>query len=640
MAQPSQRTLWCAFSDNLDRVFAIYCAINVDTINDAKRKIWMDSQHKTAQMDYWELDLYSPISSIKDDLTEENLVHLHPRKQITSDFPQSNDPDIDIIIIRPQGHQQSTTIRVPNSPELNEHQIICTRDETVSKLAEIVDSQNIIHVRGTPASGKSILSLLLRDYYRRQGRTVFWLRPWTQKLDELDSEDPWMNFAQIIRRSYPTLKRKQDIFADGNVVILDEAQRSYDDDVLWNDIIKAIRGGTGYSIKLCLFCSYGSPSTGMPYNKRDYGTPVDFGPTQRVSLTPSVEPGSPPIGLFFNKDEFEVVVTKLCSRQLVEKYTIDRDARKYIFDLTSGHPGAVRSIVDYLFQVYRSEVKHGVTRTITESGVIQALADDSKVFSSLAGTVVSRSFPFGDKITPEAKDTLGRVLEDGYILFDELVDGIRHCYENGWIHRALVPEYPGQWHTIGILPSRLHEKYIEHLIGGKPRQFPDERFPTIQSLCKEVLEHFSKRNLEHCTQGKLSTAGKLRPLEAQYQDEFYRAFNAVVGRGVPISSEWSREGDGRVDFWIPQKRWGIELLRDHNRVTEHCARFKEGGRYYPWIEAGMLEDWIIIDCATSLPANEHLEPKLWRAVFENNYSQLLLLDHENNHLAGPTVLVN
>jgi hypothetical protein len=72
---------------------------------------------------------------------------------------------------------------------------------------------------------------------------------------------------------------------------------------------------------------------------------------------------------------------------------------------------------------------------------------------------------------------------------------------------------------------------------------------------------------------------------------------------VPISSEWSQKGDGRVDFWIPQKRWGIELLRDHNRVTEHCNRFKKGGRYYPWIEAGMLKDWIIIDCATSLPAN-------------------------------------
>jgi hypothetical protein len=104
--------------------------------------------------------------------------------------------------------------------------------------------------------------------------------------------------------------------------------------------------------------------------------------------------------------------------------------------------------------------------------------------------------------------------------------------------------------------------------------FPDKEFPTIQSLCKKVLEHFSSKNLRHHIEGKLSTAEKLRPLEAQYQDEFYRAFNTIVGRGVPISSEWSRKGGGRVDFWIPQKRWG-------DRVTEHCNRFKKGGRYYP-----------------------------------------------------------
>jgi hypothetical protein len=112
-------------------------------------------------------------------------------------------------------------------------------------------------------------------------------------------------------------------------------------------------------------------------------------------------------------------------------------------------------------------------------------------------------------------------------------------------------------------------------------KFPDEAFPTIHSLCMKVLEHFSKKNLQHYIQGKLSTAAKLRPLEAQYQDEFYRAFNTIIGRSVPISSEWSQKGDGRVDFWIPQKRWGIELLRDHNQVTEHCNRFKEGGQYYP-----------------------------------------------------------
>lgn len=90
--------------------------------------------------------------------------------------------------------------------------------------------------------------------------------------------------------------------------------------------------------------------------------------------------------------------------------------------------------------------------------MIQALADDSKVFSSLIGTVVSRSFPSGEAFTPEAANTLRKVLEDGHILFDQSVNGIRRCYENGWIHRATLSDDIQQQHSVGILPSRLHEK--------------------------------------------------------------------------------------------------------------------------------------------------------------------------------------
>ena len=142
-------------------------------------------------------------------------------------------------------------------------------------------------------------------------------------------------------------------------------------------------------------------------------------------------------------------------------------------------------------------------------------------------------------------------------------------------------------------------RYIEYLFGEDLARFPDEKFPTIQSLCKAVIEHFSAKNLRLCQEGrKISTAGKARPLEAQYQDEFYRAFSSIVP-GIPLSSEWSRTGNGRIDFWIKGKNWGIELLGDHKRVEDHCSRFKKGGQYYPWVEEDMLKEWIIIDCATS-----------------------------------------
>lgn len=146
-------------------------------------------------------------------------------------------------------------------------------------------------------------------------------------------------------------------------------------------------------------------------------------------------------------------------------------------------------------------------------------------------------------------------------------------------------------------------RYVEYLIGTSPSPFPANEFPDIRILCIRILQNFSAKRLRHCLIGKMSTAARLRPVEAQYQDEFYRAFNKVVGRGVPISSEWSPGGNGRVDFWIPEKYWGIELLRDHSNLHEHCDRFQKGGRYYPWVVNGMIKDYIVIDCATSFPRN-------------------------------------
>lgn len=123
----------------------------------------------------------------------------------------------------------------------------------------------------------------------------------------------------------------------------------------------------------------------------------------------------------------------------------------------------------------------------------------------------------------------------------------------------------------------------------------------------------------------------------------------MAGRGVPICSEWSRTGDGRVDFYIPEKKWAIELLRDHDRVHEHVSRFKAGGSYYPWIKEGMIVDWIIIDCATSPPARGmylksiiltnpsdnvigYSEPRLWSAVFTDDYTNLKVYDHQGELL--------
>lgn len=104
MAQPSQRKLWCAFSDRLNGIFSIDCTLNVDTIEDVKKKIREKRDaFKTEYIEDW--DLYSPVSKVEAAFTPANGQFLPPPQRITSDFPQSNDPFIQIVVIRAQVQQ-------------------------------------------------------------------------------------------------------------------------------------------------------------------------------------------------------------------------------------------------------------------------------------------------------------------------------------------------------------------------------------------------------------------------------------------------------------------------------------------------------------------------------------------------------
>lgn len=140
---------------------------------------------------------------------------------------------------------------------------------------------------------------------------------------------------------------------------------------------------------------------------------------------------------------------------------------------------------------------------------------------------------------------------------------------------------------------------MEHYYTNSSVPFPIERFPTVERLAEATLRKISSRQLSS-TAG-LGTGAIIRPVEAAYQDEFYRALHTVLGFSAKISSEWSGDGSGRIDFRLPEVQWGIELLREGDRLGEHCQRFVGNGCYTQWIQKGWLKDWLIIDCRTWIP---------------------------------------
>jgi hypothetical protein len=144
-------------------------------------------------------------------------------------------------------------------------------------------------------------------------------------------------------------------------------------------------------------------------------------------------------------------------------------------------------------------------------------------------------------------------------------------------------------------------RFVEYyLLNYQPIPFPLDKFASIANLCEAILRRFSRKNLlsSNSDQTRIVLS---RPPEAQFQDEWYRDFCSLVGHGVGISSEWSRGGQGRIDFRIIEPAWGVELLRDGDRLTQHCDRFGGNGIYHRWIVNGLIKDWLILDCRHTHP---------------------------------------
>ncbi|KAL2820427.1 hypothetical protein BJX63DRAFT_313624 [Aspergillus granulosus] len=420
-----------------------------------------------------------------------------------------------------------------------------------------------------------------------------------------------------------------DYIIPGTIILVGDAETSYSDQIFWNDIIEElIQGRFPADIKLCLFSSYGNPSTGV---ESDCYSPAMLGPHRRVALT--IQPKGPPLALFFNKAEAYKVMDKFITYD--HPYiiaTFDNDAKDYLFSLTNGHPCAITDLVCFIVIKRYSSIKHGLT-ILTKDMILENMGIEGSeldFYNYLKFKSYLRfSLPTGRDMTEGARETLACVLEKGNIPHEETYKDLDHCYRQSWLYKTVKEDGT----VVYVLPSRLHEKWVEYLIGEEMRPLPSQ-FQTLRQLVMPILKGFSSTNLKNSFEGKiLSSAASYRPVEAQYHDEFYRVFNKVAGRGVPIRSEWSRTRQGRIDFWIQEKKWAIELLRDHNQIDEHIARFYRDGKYYNQIKEGIIQDWIIVSCAISMPNKVFPEPRLIHAIFDPDYMGVRLLDNRLNLLS-------
>ncbi|KAL2870696.1 uncharacterized protein BJX67DRAFT_245552 [Aspergillus lucknowensis] len=220
---------------------------------------------------------------------------------------------------------------------------------------------------------------------------------------------------------------------------------------------------------------------------------------RHISITRSRLPDSPDVCLFLDEAEFSDVVDRICARPSIG-FTMDTDAREYLYTITNGHPGAVNALVTYVFEVNRCDLKRGTISSVSKDLLIKSLDDDARVFQSLESTAVFRSFPAPNALTVPVVSVLRRCLESGTIPCNLDDEGVRRYYELGWLHSDQTKSYALEKpEMICFFPSRLHEKFAEFLLfTSNPQPFPFEQFPSIAALCQAVIRKFSRKNLLSC----------------------------------------------------------------------------------------------------------------------------------------------
>lgn len=221
---------------------------------------------------------------------------------------------------------------------------ISERKKTVTKLAKLLDDQWVVHVWGTRSTGKTTLAHLLRRHYKIDEKipVVLITRPRREPNVSLRS----FLAKQCEQEGYFGVPL--DFFSEADIIfIIDEAQTAYFDGDLW-EFVKAKKDSrTGP--KFCIVTVLGIPLRAS--DALNDPSPDALRLSVQVSILRSRRENSPDICLFYDYDEFEDVLEKYCADPR-HTLPLEKAARTYLYEITNGHPGAVISMLHYLYKVF------------------------------------------------------------------------------------------------------------------------------------------------------------------------------------------------------------------------------------------------------------------------------------------------
>lgn len=204
----------------------------------------------------------------------------------------------------------------------------------MQRILERALKHSVLLVRGTPASGKTILMNLIHEHVTKNlpHLRLHISRGWPSNLSFAESQNYLENMLG--------LARDQLFKAHDTIICIDDAQSTYYDEELWSFLKILDSGGASF----ILFRSYGIAGP-EPVEVKS-GTPPRFGKLQRISLQWEENPSmDPPIGLLLLRDEAYDLISRCCA-QNANKPVISSEFSELLYKLSGGHAGALSGLVE------------------------------------------------------------------------------------------------------------------------------------------------------------------------------------------------------------------------------------------------------------------------------------------------------
>ncbi|KAL5480169.1 hypothetical protein ACEPAI_1439 [Sanghuangporus weigelae] len=484
------------------------------------------------------------------------------------------------------------------------HDCVHLREVTVLAIWRKLMDYRFIWVHGTPGSGKSTLALLLDHHARKTipEAKVIKLRGWDRQVNQSWETYLYGANSDAARRTI--------------IIIMDEAQSSYSDEDLWFGFFKNLGNYQGlYAIG---FASYESELSCLD----SFGTPFYIPARQKIILQHiDHNDGNGVAGLLFTRKEFFDMLHQWYQDGT---HAIDDALLDVLFEVTRGHIGA---IIDFLQMIFKDESY----RCLSEGDLytwhmfqnqfmqfrgqfIQVFLENSSAFKK--GLPSDRMLRDSDNY-----DALCAVVQNGKVLSSHASEPLNmrlvECVRRGWLHSDKTESDE----DVFFFASHLHQQFLEWQLFADR----DPAAPLPERLLDYILKVIRLFNPEVVSGSRPIRAGVAqRQPEIQYQDEFYRCAHEF-SRGSLLHSEFGNP-DGRIDFHVNSKRWGIEIVRDADRLAQHSEWFSASGAY----ERDLLfDDYVVLYFRATMPSAPRPRFKnLYHLVFKSEYRGMKVLDNE------------